>query len=86
MNDGLVPGTRVQVRNRFDGSWSSSPFEVAEALEPTPTQTSRYRVRRLSDGVVHVVCGVQGGRETLATAWVFRDEGQAFHEEPFEVE
>ena len=37
MNDGLTPGTRVQVRNRFDGSWSSSPFEVAEAIEPTPT-------------------------------------------------
>jgi hypothetical protein len=52
LNDGLVPGTRVQVRNRFDGGWSSSPFEVAETLEPTPTQVPRYRVRRLSDGVV----------------------------------
>ena len=52
MNDGLTPGTRVQVRNRFDGGWSSSPFEVAEAIEPTPTQMPRYRVRRLSDGVV----------------------------------
>ena len=52
MNDGLTPGTRVQVRNRFDGGWSSSPFEVAEAIEPTPTQMLRYRVRRLSDGVV----------------------------------
>jgi hypothetical protein len=53
VNDGLSPGTRVQVRNRFDGGWSSSPFEVAEALEPpTPTQMLRYRVRRLSDGVV----------------------------------
>ena len=52
MNDGLTPGTRVKVRNRFDGSWSSSPFEVAEAIEPTTTQMSRYRVRRLTDGVV----------------------------------
>jgi hypothetical protein len=40
------------VRNRFDGGWSSSPFEVAETLEPTPTDALRYRVRRLSDGVV----------------------------------
>ena len=52
MNDGLTPGTRVQVRNRFDGGWSSSPFEVAEALDPSPTEVLRYRVRRLSDGVV----------------------------------
>ena len=52
VNDGLTPGTRVQVRNRFDGGWSSSPFEVAEAIEPTPTEVLRYRVRRLSDGVV----------------------------------
>jgi hypothetical protein len=52
MNDGLTPGTRVQVRNRFDGAWSSSPFEVAEALEPTPTDAVRYRLRRVSDGVV----------------------------------
>ena len=52
MNDGLTPGTRVQVRNRFDGSWSSSPFEVAETIELIPTQVPRYRVRRLSDGVV----------------------------------
>jgi len=52
LNDGLVPGTRVQVRNRFDGSWSSSPFEVAETLEPTTAQVPRYRVRRLTDGFV----------------------------------
>ena len=52
LNDGLAPGTRVQVRNRFDGGWSSSPFEVAETLEPTPAQVPRYRLRRLSDGVV----------------------------------
>jgi len=51
MNDGIAPGTRVQVRNRFDGAWSSSPFEVAEALEPGP-DVVRYRLRRLSDGVV----------------------------------
>ena len=50
-NDAFVPGTRVQVRNRFDGGWSSSPFEVAEAIDHTPTAPT-YRLRRLSDGVV----------------------------------
>jgi hypothetical protein len=48
----LTPGTRVQVRNRFDGGWSPSPFEVAEAVEPNPSGTQMYLVRRLSDGVV----------------------------------
>jgi hypothetical protein len=28
---------------------------------------------------------VQGGTETLATAWLFRDADQAFVEEPFEI-
>ncbi len=42
-----APGTRVQVRNRFDGSWVSG-FEVADAGNE---QTS-YGVRRRSDRVV----------------------------------
>jgi hypothetical protein len=52
VNEGLTPGTRVQVRNRFDGGWSSGPFEVAEAIDPTPSSALMYRVRRLTDGVV----------------------------------
>ncbi len=47
----LTPGTRVQVRNRFDGGWSS-PFEVAETVAPATPGSPLYRVRRLSDGVV----------------------------------
>ncbi len=38
----LAPGTAVEVRNRFDGRWSSG-FEVA-AEEP-----GGYRIVRLSD-------------------------------------
>jgi hypothetical protein len=37
--------TRVEVRNHFDGSWSSG-FEVAEVTE------EGYRIRRASDGSV----------------------------------
>ena len=52
-----------------------------------PSETDRrIAAEGLSDGVVHVVCGVAGGHDTVATAWVFRDAGQAFEEEPFEVE
>ena len=41
----LKPGTRVEVRKRFDHSWTRG-FEVAEALDAS------YRIRRLSDGSV----------------------------------
>jgi hypothetical protein len=40
----LAPGTRVEVRNRFDGSWSRG-FVVDGAEED-----GRYRITRRSDG------------------------------------
>ena len=43
--DRLEPGTRVEVRRRFDQRWSKG-FEVAEVLD------EGYRVRRISDGTV----------------------------------
>ncbi|CAN5800288.1 hypothetical protein BH10ACT1_BH10ACT1_11270 [soil metagenome] len=42
---GLVVGTRVEVRNGFDGSWSTG-FQI-DAVE-----RSGYRLRRRSDGQV----------------------------------
>jgi hypothetical protein len=39
----LRPGTAVEVRSRFDGSWSVG-FEVADVEE------AGYIIRRLSDG------------------------------------
>jgi hypothetical protein len=39
------PGTRVEVRSRFDHSWTRG-FEVVEHTE------NGYRIRRLSDGMV----------------------------------
>ena len=41
----LKPGTRVEVRRRFDQSWTRG-FEIAEVL------TNNYRLRRCSDGAV----------------------------------
>ncbi len=43
--DVLEPGTRVEVRDRFRGSWARG-FELAEVDE------GGLRVRRLSDGAV----------------------------------
>ena len=41
----LEPGTKVEVRRRFDQHWSRG-FEVADALD------DGYRLKRLSDGSV----------------------------------
>jgi hypothetical protein len=41
----LAPGTKVDVRNRYQGTWVRG-FEVAEAAD------DGYRIRRLSDGSV----------------------------------
>lgn len=45
MGDSLEPGTRVEVRGRFEGRWSRG-FEIAGV------EDDRYRVRRMSDGWV----------------------------------
>jgi hypothetical protein len=42
----VAPGTRVEVRTRFDMSWARG-FEIAEVDEHGVT---RYRLRRRSDG------------------------------------
>lgn len=43
------PGTRVEVRGRFEARWSRG-FEIAEREEAVPEP--RYRVRRRSDGSI----------------------------------
>ena len=43
------PGTRVEVRGRFEARWSRG-FEIAEREENTVEP--RYRVRRRSDGSI----------------------------------
>ena len=52
-----------------------------------PSETDRrVAAEGLSDGVYHVVVGVEKGVRAVPTAWVFRDATQSFEEEPFEVE
>ena len=45
VGDNVEPGTKVEVRSRFERSWARG-FEIAEVLPES------YRVRRLSDGSV----------------------------------
>ncbi len=51
----MKPGTKVEVRDRFDRRWTRG-FEVAETVETG--EGAGYRIRRLSDGsVLPVVFG-----------------------------
>jgi len=51
-----------------------------------PSETDRQRAAdTLSDGVIHVVVGVEKGEQATPTAWVFRDAAQSFEPEAFEI-
>jgi proteasome lid subunit RPN8/RPN11 len=77
----------VQQAARADGLDILGYYHSHPDHPARPSETDRrIAAEGLSDGVVHVVVGVAGGREAVATAWVFRDADQAFEEEPFEVE
>lgn len=45
----MNPGTRVEVRSRFERTWSRG-FEIAEEIDDGGAL--RYRIRRRSDGSV----------------------------------
>ena len=47
----MDPGTRVEVRSRFDERWTRG-FEVAEVVSQDEPTAVRYRIRRRSDGSV----------------------------------
>jgi len=49
---GVQPGTRIEVRSRFDDRWARG-FEVVEMVDPdSAPEHPRYRIRRRSDGSV----------------------------------
>ena len=52
-----------------------------------PSETDRrIAAEGLSDGVVHLVVGVEGGARATPVAWVFRDALAGFELEPLDVE
>jgi proteasome lid subunit RPN8/RPN11 len=52
-----------------------------------PSETDRrLAAESLSDGVLHMVVSVHGGRTTEAQAWVFRDARKQFEPEPLSVD
>ena len=47
----MMPGTRVELRSRFDRRWARG-FEVDAVVAEAPGGPSQYQVRRRSDGSV----------------------------------
>jgi hypothetical protein len=45
------PGTRVEVRSRFESKWTRG-FEVADRAESDAAGVATYKVRRRSDGSI----------------------------------
>ncbi len=45
------PGTRVEVRSRFESKWTRG-FEVADQAESDAHGVATYKVRRRSDGSI----------------------------------
>lgn len=74
--DGLAGGRDIL------GYYHSHPDHPAR-----PSETDRrIAAEGLSDGVIHVVVGVENGDGAKATAWVFRDASLSFEEETLQVE
>src|SRR5260370_19605681 len=78
---------RIQREGRERGEEILGYYHSHPDHPARPSETDRrIAAQGLSDGVIHVVVGVEGGDRATPTAWVFRDVIQAFEEEAFEVQ
>ena len=77
---------RIQRQAREQGREILGYYHSHPDHPARPSETDRrIAAEGLSDGVIHVVVGVERGENATPTAWIFRDHAQAFDEEPFEV-
>ena len=84
----IAPEDQIRIqRDARERGWEVIGYYHSHPDHPArPSETDRrIAAEGLSDGVIYVVVGVEGGQKTTATAWVFRDASQAFDEEPFDV-
>jgi proteasome lid subunit RPN8/RPN11 len=84
----IAPEDQIRVqREARERGWEIVGYYHSHPDHPArPSETDRrIAAEGLSDGVIYVVIGVDGGERASPTAWVFRDAAQAFDEEPFEV-
>jgi proteasome lid subunit RPN8/RPN11 len=78
---------RIQRQERDAGREIVGYYHSHPDHPARPSETDRrIAAEGLSDGVVHVVVGVEGGRRGTPTAWVFREATGSFEAEPFEID
>ena len=66
----MRPGTRVEVRSRFESRWARG-FEVADTVETDGQTEPMYKVRRRSDGAILPVDFAEGDlrEENRRSTW-----------------
>jgi proteasome lid subunit RPN8/RPN11 len=75
----------IQRQARSDGLEIIGYYHSHPDHPARPSETDRrIAAEGLSDGVFHVVIGVEKGERGTPSAWVFRDATQAFEEEPLD--
>ena len=78
---------RIQREARDDGREILGYYHSHPDHPARPSETDRRIADEgLSDGVVHMVVGVERGEHASPSAWVFRDGVHAFEAEPLEIE
>jgi proteasome lid subunit RPN8/RPN11 len=78
---------RIQREGRDEGREILGYYHSHPDHPARPSETDRrIAAEGLSDDVVHMVVGVEGGQRTFPSAWVFRDCVRTFEEEPLEIE
>jgi proteasome lid subunit RPN8/RPN11 len=74
---------RIQREARDEGREIVGYYHSHPDHPARPSETDRrIAAEGLSDGVVHMVIGVEGGERATPSAWVFRDAREGFDEEP----
>jgi len=78
---------RIQREARDDGREILGYYHSHPDHPARPSETDRrIAAEGLSDGVVHMVVGVERGQHASPSAWVFRDRERAFEAEPLDIE
>lgn len=78
---------RVQRESRAAGLEIVGYYHSHPDHPARPSETDRrIAAESISDGVLHVIVGVEGGDKTTPRAWIYRDRLEAFEAESFDVE
>ncbi len=77
---------RIQRESRDEGHEIVGFYHSHPDHPARPSETDRrIAAEGLSDGVAHVVVGVEKAERATPTAWVFRDATHSFEGEPLEI-